>query len=306
MVRALCVLEPALSLLVAFYHCCRETNGPCCPQRLLKDYPLVRDEAATVDVYLPVCNEPLDLIENTWQYITALQYPAGRISVFVLGDGADDGVRSLAKRFDFNHIRRPNRPDLKKAGNLRYAFSQTSGEFYTVFDADFCPRPEFLLETMPYILADKRRAILQTPQFFRSSDDQAWTEQGAGAMMELVYRVMQTSRDAWGAAICVGSNALYRRAALEPIGGTVPIDYSEDTYTGLYAVTHGWSLKYLALNLACGICPDTPRAYFSQQMRWCHGSTSLITQRDFWKSKNSVNMKLCYMTGFLYYTTISV
>lgn len=196
MVRALCVLGPALSLLVAFYHCYRNQTGLVAHKRLLKNYPLIEDEAPTVDVYLPTCNEPLDLIGNTWQYITALQYPAGRISVFVPDDGADDGIRSLAKRFDFNYIRRPNRPDLKKAGNLRYAFSQTSGKFYTVFDADFCPRPEFLLETVPNLLAHQHRAIRQTPQFFHSSGDQTWTEQGAGAMMELVYRVMQTSRDA--------------------------------------------------------------------------------------------------------------
>ncbi|CAN0312789.1 unnamed protein product, partial [Hapterophycus canaliculatus] len=37
-------------------------------------------------------------------------------------------------------IRRPNIPELKKAGNLRYAFARTSGQVLVIFDADFCPR----------------------------------------------------------------------------------------------------------------------------------------------------------------------
>ena len=104
-------------------------------------------------------------------------------------------VQSLAKRFDFNYVCRPNRPELKKSGNLRYAFAQTSGDFFAVFDADFCPRPDFFAETMPYLLADNKRAILQTPQFFRSLGTQVWIEQGAGAFQEYTYRLMQPCRD---------------------------------------------------------------------------------------------------------------
>ena len=209
-------------------------------RKLLEDHGISDDRPTpTVDIYLPVCNEPLVVLENTWEYIIALEYPKNKISIFVLDDGTDDdgagdAVKLLAKRFEFNYFRRPNRPQLKKSGNLRFAFSQTTGDFFTIFDADFCPRSDFLLETMPYLVADGKRAIVQTPQFFRASNQQTWTEQGAGASQELIYRLMEPSRDRWGAAICVGSNAVYRRAAFEPIGGTFAIDCSEDIYTGWY------------------------------------------------------------------------
>ena len=267
----------------------------------LDSHPLNGEEIPTLDIYLPICKEPLEIIENTWRCISALEYPKEKMSVFVLDDGADEAVKALAKRFDFKYICRPNRPDLKKSGNLRYAFSRTSGDFFTVFDADFCPRPDFFTETMPYLLADDKRAILQTPQFFRSQGSQTWIEQGAGAFQEYTYRLMQPCRDRWGAAICVGSNAIFRRSAFEPIGGMVAVDCSEDIYTSFYAVTHGWSVKYLPLPLACGICPDTPGAFFSQQMRWCHGSVSLVCRRDFWKADTRAMVKLCYLCGASYY-----
>lgn len=90
-------------------------------------------------------------------------------------------------------VRRPNRPELKKAGNLRYAFAQTSSEILAIFDADFCPRPDFLSETVPYFM-DPSIGIVQTPQYFRWRKEQTWVEQGAGVSQELFYRMVQVRR----------------------------------------------------------------------------------------------------------------
>ncbi|KAL8828867.1 MAG: hypothetical protein Q9191_002341 [Dirinaria sp. TL-2023a] len=268
--------------------------------------PVTETTAPTVDIFLPVCREPLEILENTWTHIAALQYPGTQKSIHVLDDGADNSVKSLALRFGFSYVCRANRPELKKAGNLRHAFCLTSGEFFAVFDADFCPRPEFLLETVPYLLEDPKVAILQTPQFFRSSGNQTWVEQGAGAAMEYCYRMLQQCYDKWGGSICVGTNAVYRRAALEPIGGTVPTSSCEDVHTGFYVVANGWKLKPIPLVLACGTCPDTPRAFFGQQMRWCTGTMALLLQRSFWTSSLSVKQKLCYTIGVMYYITTAI
>jgi cellulose synthase/poly-beta-1,6-N-acetylglucosamine synthase-like glycosyltransferase len=275
-------------------------------KKLLEEQPLNEDTAPTVDIYLPVCKEAHEVLDNTWHHIAAIQYPAGKERVLVLDDGAQESVQTLAGRFGFEYICRDNRPELKKAGNLRYAFARTSGDFFTVFDADFCPRPDFLQELIPYHLNDTKIAIVQTPQFFRSTGNQTWTEQGAGSVQEYFYRIVQTCRNTWGGAICVGSNAIYRREALAAVGGTAPADCSEDVHTGFYAVTRGWTVKYLPLVLACGVCPDVPRAFFSQQMRWCTGSMSLLTHRDFWKSNLTKKQKFCYLTGFFYYSTTAI
>lgn len=64
--------------------------------------------------------------------------------------------------------------------------------------------------------------------------------------------------------------------------------------------------RYLPLCLACGICPDTPRAFFSQQMRWCMGSTHLLTNMDFWESNLSPIKKICYLSGMMYYSAIAL
>ncbi len=55
--------------------------------------------APTVDVFLPVCNEPLALLANTWNYVLALDYP--HVTVHVLDDGAKDEVKALANKYGF-------------------------------------------------------------------------------------------------------------------------------------------------------------------------------------------------------------
>lgn len=53
----------------------------------------------TIDVFLPVCNEPLAILDNTWKYVAMMDYP--HFTVHVLDDGAKDDVRDLAKAHGF-------------------------------------------------------------------------------------------------------------------------------------------------------------------------------------------------------------
>lgn len=256
----------------------------------------------SVDVFLPTCGEPLDVLGNTWSAVQAMQrsYP-GTVKVHCLDDAHSRDVRLLALRFGFNYHARPNRGWFKKAGNLRYGFERTDGDFIAIFDADFRPRSDFLDELLPYFDADEDVGIVQSPQYFDVLPEQNWIERGAGAVQELFYRAVQVSRQASGGAICVGSNAIYRRAALNDIGGTALIEHSEDVHTGFNLRMKGWKLKYVPVVLAKGLCPSELEPFFKQQYRWCMGSMSLLTSAKFWKTKLPVMTRLCYLSGFMYY-----
>jgi len=262
---------------------------------------LPRSENATVDIFLPVCREDIKVIENTWNYVFDMVFVIHpNVKVHVLDDGKSDEVEALAKKFGFNYIRREG-SFLKKAGNLRYAFTQTSGEFIIIFDADFCPRKDFLIETLPYMFEDSAVGIVQTPQFFDVRPDQNWIRRGAGAVQELFYRLIQVNRNTFNAAICVGTNALYRREHLAPFGGTAPMDYSEDVHTGFQLLQNGQKVRYIPVNLALGECPDTLSQFFTQQYRWAMGSINLFFSDKFWKTKLTVMQRISYLTGMFYY-----
>lgn len=256
----------------------------------------------TVDIWLPICGEDLAVLANTWRCVADLarSYP-GRVTAYVLDDRDDPSAADLAADHGFTYLVRPNRGWLKKAGNLRHAYHNSRGEFIVILDADFAPRKDFLAETLPYFHRDPTLGIVQTPQYFRQTPDQTWMERGAGAVQELFYRVVQVSRDRHDGAICVGSCGVYRRAALDSIGGTTLIEHSEDVHTGFDLRMQGWGLRYLPIPLATGMCPEGPDAFLTQQYRWCAGSMSLLGSRKFWSARLGLSTLCCYLSGFCYY-----
>jgi cellulose synthase (UDP-forming) len=257
----------------------------------------------SLDVFLPICREDIKVLGNTWGGVYELMraYP-GPCNVYVLDDGGDPEAARVATGLGFDYLSRPLEGEnprgwFKKAGNLRYGFAQSRGDFILVLDADFIPRADLPMNLLPYMEADPKLGIVQSPQFFRTYKGQTRMERGAGAVQELFYRLVQVSRDQRGGAICVGSCAIYRREALKENGGSTLIGHSEDVHTGFDLRRQGWSLRYVPVPLAAGVCPDTPDSFFVQQYRWCMGSMDLLRHPKFWRHKLSLRTRCCYFSG---------
>ena len=264
----------------------------------------IPDVWPSVDVYLPSCGEDLKIIYNTLIHVSKMEY-AGELKVYVLDDSKDflhsAALKTNCAMLGLGYISRENKGELKKSGNVRHAFPLTSGEFILILDADFVPRKDFLLETIPLLVSDPKIGILQTPQFFNVPDNVSSIHKGAAYVQELFYRLIQVARNKWGASICVGTSAVYRRKALEPFGGTAPMQYSEDAFTGLQTISSGYKIKYVPINLSKGVCPDTISAYVTQLYRWATGSITMFGLKKFWFAPVSIQTKLCYLTGQLYF-----
>ena len=257
----------------------------------------------SVDVFLPICGEGIDILRRTWYHVAHLQYH--NMQVYVLDDSTEFGEvhQYMAESFGFTYFSRPNKGEMKKAGNLKYAYDQTDGEFIAIFDADFAPHPDFIRELLPH-MQDPKVAIVQSPQYFEVTEEiarRSALEYGAANIQECFYRFIQVIRDRFGATICCGSNALYRRSALDDIGGTVQAGHSEDQRTGFALQSKGWIVRYVPIILAVGLCPDTIYPYFHQQHRWCTGNMDLMLSKEFWMSPISWKARLSYCTGFLFY-----
>jgi cellulose synthase (UDP-forming) len=256
-----------------------------------------------VDIFLPVCGEDMKVLSNTWEHVSKLKYKNKK--VYVLDDSKEgiEGHRALAEKFGFTFFDRPNKGMMKKAGNLKYAFERSKGEFIAIFDADFSPHPDFILETIPYTL-DSKVGIVQTPQYFDTTNETYKSSPlayNAAYAEEPFYRFIQVTRNRFGGSICCGSNAVYRRSALEAIGGPYQIDYSEDAHTGFAITKEGFKVLYIPVILAMGLTPDNYFAFFHQQHRWSMGSMRLMLSKQFWKAKISWKIKFCYITGFMFY-----
>lgn len=257
----------------------------------------------SVDVYLPICGEDLEVLRNTWEHVTRLNYVNKK--VYVLDDSKDECAehRALAEHFGFTYFERPNKGEMKKAGNLKYAYARTEGEIIAILDADFAVHPDYLIELVPY-MSEERVGIVQSPQYFPVT---AETHQngplayGGARAQEVFYRMIQVARDRLGGAHCCGTCALYRRAALASIGGFVQMGHSEDAHTGFTLTAHNWTVRYVPVLLSIGVSPENPHAFFHQQHRWCLGNILMMLDKKFWQAPIPLRIKYCYITGFLFY-----
>ena len=63
----------------------------------------------SVDIYLPICGEPIEVLRNTWNAVFELiaGYP-GLAQAYVLDDGPSDEASSVSASFGFRYVRRPD------------------------------------------------------------------------------------------------------------------------------------------------------------------------------------------------------
>jgi cellulose synthase (UDP-forming) len=269
-------------------------------RRLVKSWR--PDVYPSVDVFLPVCGEPVDVLRNTWKYVAAMsEHYQGTVTPYVLDDSHSPELKQMAREFGFAYATRPNRGWFKKSGNLWFGYQVSYGDYILLLDADFAPRHDLLDETLPYMETYPDTGIVQTPQFFRITDDQTWIERGAGAVQELFYRSIQPARSRKGGSICVGSCAVYRRKALADNLGMTLAEHSEDVLTGFDLNSKGWRLRYIPVALSTGNCPDNVLAFLNQQYRWCSGTVGLLFGKRFWGAKLPPYTRMCYISGLVYY-----
>lgn len=216
-----------------------------------------------VDVFVPCCGEPLPVIAATLQAVSRLAYTP--VTVYILDDAADPAVAKLAKELNFNYSSRIQeglaRQDAK-SGNLNFGLRQSQGEFILVLDADQVPEPEIITKLLGYCQLP-RVAFVQSQQRFFLPDGDPFYNRDA-----IFYEVIQPCNDQVNAAISCGSGVIYRREALEEIGGFVTWNLVEDLTTSYELVSRGWKGLYYPHALTTGLAPDTLGGVLQQRFQW--------------------------------------
>ena len=260
----------------------------------------LRGEPISVDVFITTYGEDPAVIKRT---VDAAMRMRGSHLTWVLDDGDSDEVRAIAAEAGARYVRRLGAGGAK-AGNVNHALALTSGEYFAIFDADFVPAPDFLIETVPFF-ADPKVAFVQTPQTYGNLHNVI--SRGAAYMQSVFYRFIQPGRNRFNAAFCVGTNVIFRRQAINDVGGMYTDSKSEDVWTTLMLHEQGWRTIYIPMTLAVGEAPDTVEAYVKQQMRWATGGFEILFHRNPASPRRSLTLdqRLQYLvTASFYFTGI--
>ena len=255
----------------------------------------VHHKPIKVDVFIPVYGEPIEEIKAT---AIAARNIYGKHKTYILDDGDSDSVLEMAKKVGVGYIRRPIHNNAK-AGNINYALNVTTGEYYLILDADFVADPTILYETIPFFENDNL-AFVQTPQFYDNQNN--FVSTAANFMQNVFYSLIQSGKNRFNAAFCVGTNVVFRRSAVESIGGMNITSKSEDIWTSLHLHEHGYDSVYIPTVLAVGKTPETIMAYSKQQLRWATGSFEIFLRSNpLLLRRLTVDQRLQYFATTSYY-----
>jgi cellulose synthase (UDP-forming) len=227
----------------------------------------------TLDVFLPVCGEPPELVERSLVAALAIDYPH---QTWILNDGHRAGksdwqeIDNLARRHGALCLTRASGPK-GKAANMNYALARSCGDFVVTIDSDHRAHPDLAVETLGYF-ADPDVAFVCSPQEFDTDESDTLNNRAL-----LFHGYIQPARDGFGSAQSCGNATVYRRSALESIGGFSEwVSVCEDLHSSYRMHAKGWKSVYHARPLTRGLAPQTASAFAKQQLRWATDSLRIF------------------------------
>ena len=285
--------------------------------------PLSASACPTVDILIPSYNEPDDLLEVTLTAALNVNYPAGRVKVYLLDDGGTEGKRNQADpkkaaeaqarhdhlkevctRLGAHYLTR-EKNNHAKAGNINAALQKTDGELILILDADHVPSTDILTRTVGYFIEDPKLFLVQTPHFFLNPDPlerNLDTFRKMPSENEMFYSVIQRGLDGLNAAFFCGSAALLRRKYIMEIGGIQGDTITEDAETALELHSRGYRSAYVDRPMVAGLSPETFSGFIVQRMRWTQGMVQIfLLKNPLFKKGLTLAQRIGYFNSCFYW-----
>jgi cellulose synthase/poly-beta-1,6-N-acetylglucosamine synthase-like glycosyltransferase len=215
----------------------------------------------------------------------SITYPADKLQVQVVDDSTDDTTLRAQEWVDIYNkegvnIQLVHRTDRSgyKAGALQNALPAATGDYIAIFDADFQPAPDFLLQTIPHFLENKQLGMIQARWGHLNDDASALTAVQAIAL-DKHFAMEQTVRHRANLFPKFnGSGGIWRRACMEDAGGWEDDTVCEDLCLSTRAILKGWDFRFLNDVVAPAELPTSIAAYKNQQARWAKGSSQCLVK----------------------------
>jgi cellulose synthase/poly-beta-1,6-N-acetylglucosamine synthase-like glycosyltransferase len=239
-----------------------------------------------VSLHLAACNEPPDMLIETIKSAEAMDYPS--FEVVVIDNNTTDPalwrpVEAYCQGRDrVTYVHVDSWPGFK-AGACNLALrhhTDPRAEVIGVIDADDLVVPDYLKEAVPY-LADERLGFVQTYEGARGIGASAYRNACVDTYRAF-YLTDMAARNERDSVPFVGTMGLFRRQALEQIGGWNEWCICEDTEASLRVLKLGWSSLYLPRCFGRGTVPPTFAGFIAQRYRWCFGGMQIL--RLHWRS----------------------
>ncbi|AGF77336.1 exo-beta-1,3-glucanase [Desulfocapsa sulfexigens DSM 10523] len=237
-------------------------------------------ELPMVSIHVPTYNEPPDMMKETLQALSRLDYP--NFEVIVIDNNTKDPnvwqpvaefCKQLGPRFRFFH--EDPLPGFK-AGALNFTLAKTApeAEVVAVIDSDYAVEPQWLRELASQF-TDTLVAIVQAPQDYRDSKESLFKSM-CYSEYKGFFLIGMVTRNERNAIIQHGTMTMVRRSVLEDVNGWAEWCITEDAELGLRIFEKGHKAVYIAESYGKGLMPDTFNDFKKQRFRWAYGAVQIL------------------------------
>lgn len=236
-----------------------------------------QEKLPLVTVQLPIFNE-MYVCERLIKSVCEIEYPKELLEVQVLDDSTDE-TQEICKNiveeyqqkgFDIKYIHRVNRQGFK-AGALKEGLAVAKGEFVAIFDADFVPKKEFLMKTVPHFQNDNI-GMVQT-RWEHLNEDESYLTKAQALALDGHFVIEQQVRNKAGFFINFnGTAGIWRKSCIEDAGNWQADTLTEDLDLSYRAQLKGWKFVFLNDVTSPAELPADINALKTQQFRWTKGA----------------------------------
>ena len=235
------------------------------------------DPLPIVTIQLPLYNE-IYVADRLIEAVAAIEYPRDRLEIQVLDDSTDEtrsvadlAVRRLsAQGVDIKYYHRIDRRGFK-AGALEEGLKTARGEFIAIFDADFIPKPDFLMQLMPHFV-DGKVGMVQA-RWGHINEDYSLLTKIQAVLLDGHFILEHGARNRSGRFFNFnGTAGIWRRCAIDDAGGWQHDTLTEDLDLSYRAQLRGWRFVFVPGVIAPAEVPVEMNGFKSQQHRWAKGS----------------------------------
>ncbi|WP_254063807.1 glycosyltransferase [Granulicella sp. S190] len=234
-----------------------------------------------VTIQLPIFNEQF-VIERLIEAVCRLDYPRDRFEVQVLDDSTDETTevaRDIVERYargfagvapqPIVYLHRTNRHGYK-AGALDKGLDVARGEFVAIFDADFVPPRQWVMQVIHHF-AEPGIGMVQT-RWTHLNRNYSFLTQVEAILLDGHFVLEHGGRSRAGVFFNFnGTAGMWRRETISAAGGWQHDTLTEDTDLSYRAQLVGWQFKYLQDVECPAELPIEMTAFKTQQARWAKG-----------------------------------
>jgi len=246
-------------------------------RQTLFDSPEIKKQFK-VSVLIPAYNEK-DTIEDTINAVMKIDYDKV-VEVIVIDDGSQDDTSKIVERLKkkYKNLILLKKENSGKADSLNQGIKIAKGELIAVVDSDSFPQKDSLKKMIGHF-EDEKVGVVTCPVLARNK--KTFFEK----LQAIEYSIIALTRkllEGIGAVyVTPGPLALYRKTALEDVGGFDKGNLTEDIEITWNLAAKGWARNMSLDTRVTTLVPTKFKQWFRQRKRWSMGGIQTM-----WKYKH--------------------